>query len=46
MSLRDEIESEIGEKEQFISNTVKQIKELHKNFNNQVVIKTILAKAA
>ena len=46
MLLRDDIESEIVDKEAFISNTVKQIKELHRNFNNQVVIKTILTKAA
>lgn len=34
MLMRDEVESEVSDKEAFISNTVKQIKELHKNFNN------------
>jgi len=42
MLLMDEIDQEVTEREAFIVNTVKSIKDLHKTFNSQMIVKAIL----
>eukprot|EP00347_Sterkiella_histriomuscorum_P018134 403346660 len=43
--LFDQIQTETKDREKFVQNQIQQIKELHKSFNTQVIIKNILSRS-